>query len=127
MSDDEGDTGSGGPSTVETVVMIVSVAFTLLLIGFVVWQALTTPTGVTPTASVTGVQPMADGTVRVAVELRNPNDVGIEAATVEVNCTTPPPEIRFEHVAATGTAAGYVECPGGTTDPDATLASWIPA
>ena len=124
-----GDQGSedSGPSTVEKAVMVISVGFTLALFAFVIAQALTTPTAVNPTVSVLGTQPMENGDVRVEVRLTNPSDVGIQFATAQVNCTSPPPEIQFQHIPADDYQIGYVVCPSGTTDPNASVSSWIEA
>lgn len=123
--------GSGndgdGPSHAEKAVMAISVAFTLALFAFVVWQAVTTPTGVPPQASVVGTQSMDDGSVRVTVRLLNPSDVGLQLVTVEVGCTTPPPEVQFQNVPADDYQVGYVRCPGGTTNPNASVSWWIEA
>lgn len=120
-------TGEGGPSTAEKVVMAISVAVTVALFAFVIWQAMSTPTGVAPQATVVGTQSMADGSVEVAVRLTNPSGVGLQIATVEVNCTSPPPEIQFQNVPADDYQVGYVVCPNGTTDPGASVSWWIEA
>lgn len=107
--------------------MAISVALTLALFAFVVWQAMTTPTGIPPQASVVGTQSMPDGSVEVTVRLDNPSDVGLQMATVEVDCTSPPPEIQFQNVPADDYQVGYVRCPGGTSGPDASISWWIEA
>lgn len=122
-----GDGGSDddGPSGAEKAVMAISVGFTLALFAFVVWQAMTTPTGVPPQASVIGTQSMSDGSVTVSVRLDNPSDVGLQMATVEVDCTSPPPEIQFQNVPADDYQIGYVNCPSGTSNPNASVSWWI--
>lgn len=120
-------TEKSGPSTAEKVVMAISVAFTLALVAFVVFQAMTTPTGVPPQASVVGTQPMAGDSVEVAVRLDNPSDIGLQRVAVEVDCTSPPPEIQFQHVPADDYQVGYVVCPTGTADPGANVSWWIEA
>ena len=124
-----GDQGSeeSGPSTVEKAVMVISVGFTLALFAFVIWQAMMTPTAVDPTVSVLGTQQMANGDIRVEVRFTNPSDIGIQSATVEVNCDSPSPEIDFQHVPADDYQVGYVACPSGTENPEASLSSWIEA
>lgn len=124
-----GDQGTekSGPSTAEKVVMAISVTFTLALVAFVVFQAMTTPTGVPPQASVVGTQPMAGDSVEVAVRLNNPSDVGLQRVAVEVDCTSPPPEVQFQHVPADDYQVGYVVCPAGTSDPGANVSWWIEA
>ena len=117
--------GEGTPSTAEKAVMAISVAFTVMLFAFVIWQALMTPTGIPPQASVVGTQSMADGGVKVTVRLTNPSDVGLQMATAEVNCTSPPPQIQFQHVPADDYQIGYVKCPSGTSNPEASVSWWI--
>ena len=112
-------------STAETLVMVLSVAFTLALFGVAVWYALTGPAAPAPTVHVVGSQPAPDGGVAYAVELRNPGDVGLVSATVEAGCTDPPPEIVFENVPADGRRTGTVVCPAGTSDPAVTVSTWV--
>lgn len=123
----EGEDEGESPSTIEKVVMAISVGFTLGLFAFVLWQALTTPTGVDPTASVADTQPTSGGEVRVTVRFTNPSDVGVEMAIVEVDCTNPPTEVEFQHVPAEDYQEGQVACPAGTTNPNASVAWWIEA
>lgn len=121
------DSGENGPSTAEKAVMAISATFTVLLLAFVIWQALATPVGVPPQAAVVGTQPMPDGGVEVAVRLTNPGDGGLRTVTVEVACTGPPREIQFQHVPADDYQEGYVACPPGMTEPNASVSWWIEA
>lgn len=123
-SDDEGDEGS---SLAERVFMAMSVIFTVALFSFVIWQASTTPTMVEPSATVTDTEQLPGGEVKVTVSFRNPQDVGLVMATVEVDCDTPPPELTFELVPADDQRTGHVICPPGTTDPTATVSTWTEA
>lgn len=125
MSGDPGD--DEGTSPGERLLMAVSVAFTLLLFAFALWQGVTTPTAAEPTASVAGTETLPDGDVRVAVVLRNAQDTGLVLATVEVDCGTPPPELTFEHVPADDVRTGHVRCPPGTEAPNATVSAWTEA
>lgn len=122
-----GESSDEGPSAVEKVVMAISVGFTIALFTFVLWQALTTPTAVDPTASIVDAQPMSSGDVRVTVRFTNPGDVGVEMAIVEVDCTTPPTDVEFQHVPAEDYQVGQVACPPGTTEPNASVGWWIEA
>lgn len=125
MSDD-GNGGSGqGTSTAEKAVIVISVAFTLLLFAYAGWQIATPPRTDVPQASVVGTEQLDDGSVAVTVRLRNPKDVGLVSATVESNCTTPPPQVEFSYVPASTTRTGTLVCPSGTTDPSASVANWV--
>ncbi|WP_459194262.1 hypothetical protein [Halosimplex sp. J119] len=120
--------GSGdqqGPSWAEKGVMVVSVAFTVLLFAYAGWQMVGTPTGETPQVSVEGTDPLENGSVAVTVRLRNPSDVGLVSATVEANCSSPPPEIGFSYVPAASTRTGTLVCPRRTTDPSVSVSSWV--
>lgn len=117
--------GSDEPSTAEKVVMGISVTFTVLLFAYVLWQAIITPSAVSPEANVIGTSTMTDGDVRVRVELINNQDIGLTLATVEVDCSSPPPELEFQHVPADGRVTGYVTCPSGTSSPEASVSTWI--
>lgn len=116
--------GADRAATVERVVTVASLGVTLALVGVVVWQSVTTPAGVRPEVRVVGVEPTPDGSVDVTVELVNAGSVGLATVAVEVDCATPPPELAFEHVPASGRRRGTVVCPPGTTDPNATVAVW---
>lgn len=127
MSGNGQGTDEEGTSTAERVTMVVSASFTLFLFGFVIFQAFTAPTGVPPQASVTGTQSMPDGGTRVEVRLTNPGEVGLQLATVEVGCTSPPPEVQFQNVPAEDFEIAYVVCPSGTSNPEASVSWWIEA
>lgn len=124
-SADGGD--DAGASWAERLLMVISVAFTLALFAFVIWQGATTPAAGEPTAQVTGTETLPSGDVKVAVDFRNPKDVGLIRATVEVDCDTPPSELQFEHVPAEDRRTGHVICPPGTENPSATVSTWIEA
>lgn len=126
-SDDRARSKSDEPSTAEKAVMAISVAFTVLLFGYVIWQAAVTPSTGSPEANVVGVSTMEDGSVRVNVELINERDLGLITATVEVDCASPPPEIAFQNVPADSRSTGYVTCPPGTSNPSASVSAWIEA
>lgn len=138
MSDDpggtDGSTGRAGrgenaddSSWIERALMAVSGIFTMILLLFVLWQALTTPASVDPMAAVTATETLANGDVRVTVTFRNEQNGGLTMALVEVDCDTPPPALTFEHVPADDRRTGYVICPPGTTNPTASVSAWTEA
>lgn len=122
-SDDEGE----GSAWAERLLMAASVVFTVLLFAFVLWQASTTAAVAEPAATVTETEPLPGGDVKVTVSFRNAQDIGLVAATVEVDCDAPPPEITFEHVPAGDRRTGQVVCPSGTENPTASVSTWIEA
>lgn len=105
--------------------MVVSVAVTVLLFGYVAWQAATVPADGVPEATVTGVETTGDGRVAVEVELTNAGRTGLESVSVGVDCAEE--EIDFQHVPANGRRSGVVVCPAGTEEPSAEVNSWIEA
>lgn len=114
-------------STAEKVVMVLSVALTIVLFAYAGWQIVTPPQAETPEATVVEETSLEDGSVAVTVQLRNPSDVGLITATVESNCTSPPPQVEFSYVPASSTRTGTLVCPPGATDPSVSLANWVPA
>lgn len=115
-----------GVSTAEKVLTVISVALTLLLFGYVAWQA-TQPTNKTlPEVSVVGTETAANGSLVVHVRLVNPGDEGLISATVEANCTQPPPDVTLDYIPADGTARGVVVCPPGPSEPSVSVSSWVP-
>jgi hypothetical protein len=114
-----------GTSTTEKAVIAVSVAFTVLLFAYGGWQVVTAPAADVPRASVVGTEPTASGDVAVTVRLTNPRDAGLVTATVESDCTSPPPEVQFQYVPASTTRTGTLVCPHGTTDPNVSVSSWV--
>lgn len=122
--DGSGGDGGDGQSTVERAITVVSVVFTLAVVGVLVWQALTAPAGAQPRVSVVETGPAPGGGVGVTVELVNRGSVGVDAVTVELDCESPPPELTFQHVPASGRREGTVVCPAGTTAPNASIATW---
>lgn len=123
--DGDGDGSDEGVSTVEMAVILVSVLFTLLLFGYVGWQMVAAPSGTTPSVSVVGTEPVDNGSVAVEVELRNPRGVGLVTATVQADCSSPPPQVSFSYVPAASTRTGTLICPPGTTAPNVSLANWV--
>lgn len=116
-----------GPSTAEKVLTGISVVFTVLLFGFVAWQAIQPPGGAHPQAEVVGTDEAANGSVLVRVELTNPGNAGLISATVEANCSQPPPDTTFEYVPSGGRERGILVCPPGTTRPNVSVSAWVPA
>lgn len=123
----QGDQQDEGPSTAEKVLTGISVAFTLLLFGYVAWQAVQSPGATQPEAEVVGVERLANGSVAVRVELTNPGGSGLISATVEASCDQPPPDATFEYVPADGREQGILVCPPGTTRPNVSVSAWVPA
>lgn len=122
---DDGEDKSASPA--ERLLMVVSSVFTVALFAFVLWQASTTPVMAEPTATIIGTETLPGGDLKVTVDFRNEQDVGLVMATVEVDCDTPPPELTFEHVPADDRRTGYVICPPGTENPTATVSTWTEA
>lgn len=112
-------------TTAEKVVIAASVGFTLLLFAYAGWQMATPAPADVPQASVVGTDAYENGSVAVTVELRNPTDVGLVTATVELSCDSPPPEVQFSFVPASSTRTGTLVCPAGTMDPSVTVSSWV--
>ena len=123
----EQSNGKKRPSTVEKVVMVVSVLFTLSLVAYAGWQMAMTPNTSAPNASVADIESLPNGDVAVTVRLRNPRDVGLISATVESQCTTPPPSVQFTYVPASTTRQGTLVCPPGTTNPNVSVTNWVAA
>ena len=112
-------------STIEKVVIAVSVTFTVLLFAYAGWQIVTTPQATTPEATVVGTERLDSGDVAVTVRLRNPRDVGLVTATVESDCASPPAEVQLSYVPASTTRTATLVCPPGTTDPTVSVANWV--
>lgn len=117
--------GRSGPSTVAKAVMLISIVFTVLLFVYAGWQIATPPSTGPPQASVVGMDSLETGSVAVTVRLQNPSDVGLISATVESNCSSPPPEVQFSYVPARSTRTATLVCPPGTTDPAVSVANWV--
>lgn len=115
------------PSTAEKVVTAISVAFTVLVFSYAVWHAVEPPDGTHPEVEVVGTERADNGSVLVHVLFKGSGDRGLASATVETDCTQPPPELTFEHVPADGRERGTLVCPPGTTDPSVSVSSWEPA
>ena len=128
MSDEsrDQDEQGRGPSTAEKVLTAISIAFTVLVFAFVAWQAVQPPTSGAPRAKTVGVQTGPNGSTLVHVRITNPGNAGLLSATVEANCSQPPPEVAFENVPAGGQEEGVLVCPAGTTDLNVSVSSWIP-
>lgn len=98
---------------VEWTVMAASVVVTLLLLGFLVYSAATTPATAPPTVEVVGATPTGDGGERVRLALTNNGATGLVVATVSVECGDVSTEVEFRNVPATNTVTGVVVCPAG--------------
>ena len=122
----EGDEQDQEVSTAEKVLMVISVGVTLLLFGYVAWQATEPPNKSLPEANVVGTETAANGSVIVHVKLTNPGDRGLISATVKANCAQPPPDVTFDYIPADGTERGVLVCPAGTSQPSVSVSSWVP-
>lgn len=115
-----------GLSTVEKVVMVVSLTVTVGLFGFAVWQVFAGASMAEPTANVTGVQGEAANVTYYGVSLENEGDAGLVSATVTVDCPEPSRTVTFENVPANGNRNATVSCPANRSAPSAQVVSWIP-
>lgn len=126
---DAGDEASGRrPGTAEKAMMALSFLFTVALLSYVGWQVVAGPASAPePSVQVAGTETLSDGRVAVTVELRNQQDRGLIAATVESRCTSPPASVQFTYVPADATQTGTLVCPPGTENPQASVTSWVEA
>lgn len=125
----QGDRNGRGDETgtVEKAVMAFSIAIAVLLFAYAGFQALGGASSAPPEATVVGTERLSDDSVAVRVQIRNPRDTGLVAATVESDCTSPPPEVRFSYLPADSTETGTLVCPANTTSPNVSVANWIEA
>lgn len=107
--------------------MVLSVLFTLSVIAYGGWHMATTPDGTTPNATVVETESIPSGEVAVTIRLTNPGDVGLVSATVEADCSDPPPSVQFTYVPASSTGEGTLVCPSGTTTPNVSVSNWVTA
>lgn len=114
-------------STAQKVITAISIVFTLLVFGYVAWQTVTPAPGTHPQAEVLSTERLTDGSVAVEVRISNPSNVGLLSATVEVECAESSRSISFSDVPAVGQQTGVVACPSEVTNPEASVANWIPA
>lgn len=117
---------SGGDDEIsfaEGAVVVVSVAVTLSLFGYVGWHAATTPTSATPGASVVDTQTADDGRTLVTVEVYNPASTGLESVTVSADCTDA--SLTFEHLPTDARLTGTLVCPSSVEDPSVSIRNWI--
>lgn len=113
-------------STLQTVVILVSVGLTVLLFAYAGWQMVVAPgTAVPPQVAIEETRSMANDSVAVDVRLRNPNSVGLVTATVQSDCSSPPPTVQFSYVPASSTRTGTLVCPPGTTNASVSMANWV--
>jgi uncharacterized protein (TIGR02588 family) len=115
--------GDDDPSAAEWAVMVVSVAVTLLLFGYVAWHAATAPPGATPEAAVAEAETIEDGRLAVTVEVHNPGRTGLDRVTVSVDCTDE--SLQFDHLPTDDRRRGTLVCPANATEPSATVENWI--
>ncbi|MFC4450663.1 hypothetical protein [Halorussus aquaticus] len=115
------------PSTAEKVLTGFSVLVTVLVFGYVAWHAVQPPSNVPPEAHVVGTETLSNGSVLVRAKLVNRGDTGLISATVEVGCDQPQPSTSLSYVPAGGRGEATFVCPPGTTSPNATVTTWVPA
>lgn len=113
------------PTRAEKAFMAASAAFALLLFGYLLYQAITSPTGLPPEVEVTGVETMESGEMHVQVRLTNRGGAGLLVAEVTVACGDDPPTLLFQHVPAEGAREGHAVCPPGTTLPEARITHYV--
>lgn len=107
--------GQSGPTTAELALTAISVTFTVLLVGFLVWQALTTPVDAVPEASVVEVTQTGSGERQVDLEIVNRGSRGLLSASVEVDCGASSQAVTFDNVPADGIQRATVLCPAGSS------------
>ena len=111
---------------VEKTMLVTSVVITVLLLGFLVYSAVTTPETAPPGVEVVGATPTGNGTDLVRVGVTNYGARGLTSVTVAVECGDVSTDLAFDNVPATNTATGVVVCPSGA-DRNVTVRSWIVA
>lgn len=121
--------GAGG--LLEAAVTVASVVLLVGLMGFIAWQAVVTPTGSDPVATVESVTPMpadagATGSMRVTVQLDNRGTTGLRSVEVVVRCGGNERSLQYAHVPANGRRTGTAVCPAGST-PSASVVTWVTA
>lgn len=108
--------------------MAVSVLFTVAVLAYAGWQVVATPAAApSPQVQVVEAETLSDGRVAATVELRNPRNQGLIVATVESQCSSPPPSVQFSYVPADSTRKGTLVCPAGTENPSVSVTNWIEA
>lgn len=113
------------PTLAERLIMAASATFTLLLIGYMVWQVVALPSDAEPTAELLGTQPSGSGDVLVRVALLNMGATGLREVEVEVKCGEQPPAITFTNIPAHARRDGVVVCPEGTAEPEVSVTYWV--
>ena len=125
-----GDTSSSrrAPGTAQKVAMVAGGVLTVLVLAYLVWQFATVAPAAPPQATVVGTEPLPDGRVAVTVALHVPDHTGLITATVSSSCgSSQSATTTFAHLPADSTWTGTVICPAGTTDPTASIDSWVEA
>lgn len=125
-TDGNGEVEDATESTlVQTVVILISAALTVLLFAYAGWQIALAPQADVPEVSVVGTEQLADGSVAVRVQLETPQDAGLVSATIESNCASPPVQVQVNYVPPSSSRTATLVCPPGTTDPGASLVNWV--
>lgn len=116
-----------GPS--EKAFMALSAAAALALLGFLLWQAATTPADGEPVARVVSVEPSGEpGEAWVVVEVENPSRAGLLVVEVEVACgEAPHPSVTFENVPAKARERARVRCLANAAPPEARVVHYVGA
>ncbi len=105
----------------------ISVVVTVLLFGYVAWHAIQPPSDVPPKAEVIETEALSNGSVLVRTQVVNRGDEGLISVTVEAGCDQPPPDTTLSYVPASGREQAVLVCPPGTTDPNVSVSTWVPA
>lgn len=113
-----------GPSLAEITTVIVSVVVTLTLFGYVVFQAVTAPSGPELTVEQIKVEQKGDS-VEVHVLLTNEGGVGVRSVEVEIPCDDPPPSVTFENVPASGRREAVLSCPADAEKLEPEVSTWV--
>lgn len=116
-----------GADILEKTVVVISVVLVATMLGFVTWQAVTTPEPAEPVASIETVDPMpGDTRQQVHVLIENKGGTGMTSLQVAVQCGNVERSLEFVHFPAGGRRTGVVVCPADTR-PEIVVETWISA
>ena len=100
----------------------------MLVLAYLVFQFATVEPAAPPHATVVGTETLPDGRIAVTVALHVPEHTGLITATVSSACSSSQSaSTTFTNLPADSTWTGTVLCPAGTTDPTASVDSWVEA
>ena len=126
----EEDTASSAraPGTAQKAAMVAGGVLTAIVLAYLVFQFATVAPTAPPRATVIGTEPLPDGRVAVTVALHVPEHTGLTTATVSSSCwSSQSASTTFSNLPADSTWTGTVICPAGTTNPTASVDSWVEA